>query len=115
MLETIHPREAAERLRTGEAVLVDIREQAEHAREHIAGARLVELSRMHRERLAEQTAGAATVIFHCQGGNRTKANAAQLAACACGEALILEGGLAEWKRAGLPTRLAGSTPLEVQR
>jgi rhodanese-related sulfurtransferase len=111
MLKSIHPREAAERLRTGDAVLVDIREKAEYAREHIAGARLVELSRMDRERLAEQVGAATTVIFHCQGGNRTNANAGQLAACARGEALILEGGLAEWKRAGLPMRLDRSKPI----
>lgn len=115
MLKTIQPREAAERIRTGNAVLIDIREKPEHAREHIAGARLLELSRMDRERLAEQVGAADTVIFHCQGGNRTNANAAQLAACACGEALILEGGLAEWKRVGLPTRLDRSRPMEVQR
>jgi rhodanese-related sulfurtransferase len=115
MLKSIHPRDAAERIRAGDAVLVDIREPAEHAREHIPGARLLSLSRLDRERLAEKIRDGATVIYHCQSGNRTNANAAQLATCAVGDALVLEGGLAEWKRSGLPTQLDRTKPIELQR
>ncbi len=115
MLKSIRPRDAAEQMQHGRAVLIDIREPAEHARENIPGARLVSLSRLDRERLAEQIRDGATVIFHCQSGNRTNTNAAQLAACAAGEAFVLEGGLNEWKRAGLPTKLDRSKPIELQR
>lgn len=115
MLKTIDPRSAAECLRGGEAVLVDVRGAAEHARERIPGAMLVPLSELDRDRLAAQIRAGSRVIFHCQSGARTRANADRLAACADGEALILEGGLGAWKASGLPTLLDRSRPIEIQR
>jgi hypothetical protein len=55
------------------------------------------------------------VIFHCQSGGRTDANAAKLAACGFGQAYVLRDGISGWKAAGLPTRLDRSKPLELQR
>src|ERR1700687_1083245 len=90
-LKSISPERAAELVRAG-AVMIDMREADEHAREHIPGARHHALS------LIEQTApirnGDDVLIFHCRSGARTKGNAARLAAAAqtC-EAFILAGGL----------------------
>ena len=44
-LKTIAPAEVAEQMKNG-AVLIDVREADEHARERIAGARLHPLSRL---------------------------------------------------------------------
>jgi rhodanese-related sulfurtransferase len=99
----------------GGALLVDIREADEHAREHIPGARHIALSRLEEADLAANRGQ--TVIFHCRSGARTTSNSARLAAKAgeqC-EALMLEGGLDAWRRAGLPSAVDRRQPLELQR
>jgi rhodanese-related sulfurtransferase len=55
------------------------------------------------------------VIFHCQSGRRTTANAAQLIAAGFRETYVLEGGLSGWRDAGLPSHLDRSKPIELQR
>jgi rhodanese-related sulfurtransferase len=47
----------------GEALLIDVREPDEHARERIAGARLLPLSRFEPQRLAGERGK--TLVFHC--------------------------------------------------
>jgi rhodanese-related sulfurtransferase len=113
-LRTITPQEARRLIEDG-AVLVDIREADEHARERIPGARNVPLSALDRARLTAPTGKA--VIFHCRSGARTQGNAAQLAAAAddsC-EILLVEGGLDAWRKAGLPVSVDRGQPIELQR
>jgi rhodanese-related sulfurtransferase len=104
--------EANRLVKSGKAVLVDIREPAEHAREHIAGAALAPLSRFEDGCFASS---AAPVIFHCQSGNRTRTNEARLAGCGAREVLVLKDGLNGWKAAKLPTVLDRAKPIELQR
>ena len=113
--QTISPRDAKRRLDDGTAILVDIRDPQEHARENIACAELVPLSRMPAHDFARAQARCPAVIFHCQSGNRTKLNAAQLCGFGFAEVYVLDGGLNAWKQAGLPTRLDRSKPIELQR
>lgn len=109
-LATITPQKAKELIAEG-AVLIDIRETDEHAREHIAGARLEPLSKLQ----GPLASGAEAVIFHCRSGSRTAANAPRLAAAAGCEAYLLEGGIEAWKKAGLPTAKDARQPIEMNR
>ena len=93
------------------AVLVDVREADEHAREHVPGARHNPLSRLA---AVEAPAGKA-VIFHCRSGARTAANTPRLAAATQCEAYLLEGGLEAWKKAGLPVAVDRGQPIEIMR
>ena len=93
------------------AVLIDIREADEHARERVPGARHNPLSRLA---AVDAPAGKA-VIFHCRSGARTAANASRLAGAAACEAYILEGGLDAWKKAGLPVAVDRRQPIEIMR
>lgn len=112
-LQTISPDRAAELMRQG-AVLIDIREADEHARERIPGARHHALSRLGANSPAQ--AGDTVLVFHCRSGARTRANARKLAAAAAGcETYVLEGGLDAWKRAGLPTAVDARQPIEINR
>jgi rhodanese-related sulfurtransferase len=107
--------EQAKRLLDGGAILVDIREADERARERIVGARHLPLSKFDETALAVQDGK--PVIFHCRSGARTKTNAPWLAgkiAEGC-EAFIIEGGLDAWKKAGLPVATDHQQPLELQR
>lgn len=107
-LTKITPQEAKRLVDQG-AALIDIRGAGEHAREHIPGARNRPLGQ-------ELKLDASTpVVFHCRSGQRTTANAAQLAQAADCEAYILEGGLDAWKRAGFPVAVDRSRPIDVMR
>jgi rhodanese-related sulfurtransferase len=112
-LKTISPQRAAELMRQG-AVLVDVREADEYAREKIPGARHHALSRIDAEHPARP--GDDILIFHCRSGARTKGNAPRLAQAAgsCA-AFVLEGGLDAWKKAGLPVAQDRRQPLEMNR
>jgi rhodanese-related sulfurtransferase len=115
-IPTISPMDAKRRLAAGTAVLVDIREPMEHAREAIPGARSSPLSSYGAHSLqALQSENAPAVIFHCQSGKRTSDNAERLLTCGMPELYILEGGLTGWKSAGLATRVDRSKPIEMQR
>jgi len=111
----ISPLEAKRRLEAGTAILIDIREPAEHARENIAAARLVPLSSFETHDLAAEVKPGLAIIFHCQSGNRTCMNFERLAAAGLPDVCVLEGGLSAWKEAGLPTRLDRKQPIELQR
>jgi len=113
VLKTISPQDAADLVHHG-AVLIDVRDADEHAREHIPGARHHALSRIDVE--TPVRAGDDILVFHCRSGARTSGNAGRLAAAAqnC-QAYILEGGLDAWKKAGLPVRLDRKQPIEIMR
>ena len=109
-LQSISPTRAAALLAEG-AVLVDIREADEAARERIPGARHHALSTLG-GKLGD---GERALIFHCRSGNRTRANAERLAGTAACEAFLLEGGLQAWKAAGLPVATDRRQPIELMR
>ncbi|MBF9233807.1 rhodanese family protein [Microvirga alba] len=108
-LATISPQKAKELIAKG-AVLVDIREADEYARERIPGARHHAFSK-----LQGPIAAPGAVIFHCRSGNRTATHAERLAAAATCDAYILEGGINAWKKAGLPVAQDKTQPLELMR
>jgi rhodanese-related sulfurtransferase len=112
-LPKIAPTELQRRLQADTAVLIDIREPSEFAREHILGARLVPLSAIDSHDFDTQHDKAA--VFTCRSGNRTTMNAARLLAKGFREAYVLEGGLDGWKRAGLPVHFNAAAPLDLQR
>ena len=101
-IKSMDPLTAKKRLDEGSAVLIDVREPHEHAREHIEGAKLVPLSRFQ----AEDFSGLRdkTAVFHCHSGGRTGANAKLLTSRGFRDAYHLRGGILAWKAAGLPTR-----------
>ncbi len=83
------------------AVIVDVREPNEQARERIAGAIELPLSRLARGAETNLPADKAAV-FVCASGTRTMVNSAALARIAGGRGYNMVGGIAAWKRAGLP-------------
>ncbi|MEW6089621.1 MAG: rhodanese family protein [Pseudomonadota bacterium] len=111
MLKTISAAEAKSLAARG-AVVVDIREPDEFAREHIPGAVNEPLSKLG----ARPARGASDiVIYHCKSGMRTKGNAPKLAEAAACEAYILEGGIDAWKASGLPVARDERQPIELMR
>lgn len=112
ILQTITPEKAAALLKQG-AVLVDIRETDEHAREKIPGAAHKPLSKLEAQDFSDLEGKIA--IFHCRSGARTQGNAERLSSAAACDAYILEGGLEAWKKAGLPVVLDRRQPIDLMR
>lgn len=113
ILPRIDPQSLHSRLQAGEVVLIDIREPAEYAREHIRGARLVPLGAIDAHDFDAELQK--TAVFTCRSGNRTAMNASRLLAKGFREALVLEGGIEAWKKAGLPVHFDAKAPLDLQR
>ncbi|MDR2875360.1 MAG: rhodanese family protein [Methylobacillus sp.] len=110
-MKTITANQTKELLDQG-ALLIDIREPAEHAQQNIAGAISLPLAQL--PGLLPLVTGK-TVIFHCLGGKRTAMNAEKLAACTTCEAYLLEGGLQGWLAAGLPVQGRQKQSLDIMR
>jgi rhodanese-related sulfurtransferase len=112
-LTKIDPQTVADGLKSGKFHLIDIREADEFAREHIGGAVSIPLSQV--ERADVKIEAGRTAVFHCKSGMRTEANCAKLASRIDGDALLLDGGLDGWKKAGLPVRDNAEAPLPMNR
>ena len=85
------------------SILVDIREADEHARETIAGARHLPLSRLDEAepRAARRQAGHLSLPERRAHAGQRGPLAQKAGGC---EAFVIEGGLDAWKKAGLPGR-----------
>lgn len=88
-------------VRSGDAVLVDVRETNEYDEEHIPGSVLSPLS-MFEPDLFPAFSGKRVVVI-CAVGKRSAAAARQLINSGHGQVVNLTGGLAAWKDAGCPT------------
>jgi rhodanese-related sulfurtransferase len=94
------------------ALLVDVREASEHARQRIPGAANVPLAQL--PGLLPAVARG-PVIFHCLGGKRTAMHAERLADCVACDAYLLEGGLEGWKHAGYAVEGAARQVPDIMR
>lgn len=113
-LKAISPIEAKRLIDRG-AIMIDIREKDEYAREHVPGARNIALSKLDEADLSAYQGQ--TVVFHCRSGGRTASNGARLADIArdrC-EAFIVDGGLDAWRKTGFPTNIDRRHPIDIQR
>ena len=99
----------------GNAVLIDVREPDEHARERIVGARLAPLSRFDPVSLVGEGERGKIAVFHCNSGNRTDQAADRLLSAGFAEAYQLEGGIQGWKKARLPVIADRKAPLPIMR
>jgi len=113
VLHKLSPQQAQERIDSGRAVLVDVRETDEFARSHVRGARSQPLSTWEKADLTVDPQ--ADVIFTCRSGMRTAVACDRLAARVSGEAFVLDGGLDAWAKAGLPVETNASAPMEIMR
>jgi len=98
----ISPHDAAAKLKSDEAVVVDVRDKDEWDEEHIPGA--VHMSRGTIELDIEEKVPDANVmiICHCGGGGRSALAADSLQKMGYKNVRSMAGGFKAWKAAGLP-------------
>src|SRR5207248_10050544 len=99
----ISPQDAAAKSKSGEALIIDVREKDEWDEEHIPGA--THLSRGTIELDIEEKVPDtnAMIICHCGGGGRSALVAENLQKMGYKNVLSMAGGLKAWKVAGLRT------------
>jgi len=99
----ISPSEAAKKSKSGEAVIIDVREKDEWDEEHIPDA--IHMSRGTIELDVEEKVPdtSAMVICHCGGGGRSALAAESLQKMGYKNVRSMAGGFKAWKATGLPT------------
>jgi rhodanese-related sulfurtransferase len=99
----ISPVDAAAKSKSGEAVIVDVREKDEWDEEHIPGA--IHMSRGTIELDIEEKVPDtnAMVICHCGGGGRSTLAAESLQKMGYKNVRSMAGGFKAWKAAGFPS------------
>ena len=99
----ISPHDAAAKLKSGEAVMIDVRDKDEWEEGHIPGA--THLSRGTVELDIEEKVPDpnATIICHCGGGGGSALAAESLQKMGYKNVRSMAGGFKAWKVAGLPT------------
>ncbi|MEO1129123.1 MAG: rhodanese-like domain-containing protein [Planctomycetota bacterium] len=96
-------------LTDGGTVVVDVREDFEHAEERIDGAELAPLSTFDPAAIRREH-GDARVVFQCRTGRRSR-DAAERYRQEFGEQVFhLAGGIEAWKTAGQPTTRPEAAP-----
>lgn len=94
----VSPEHLAQWLESGEAILIDVREDFEHKAEHIVAAQHVPIATLDPDALRQSTNNI-RVVFHCRGGGRSSRAAAQF--CRGKEPTYhLAGGIEAWKASG---------------
>ena len=99
----ISPQDAAAKLESGEAVVVDVRDKDEWNEGHIPGA--IHMSRGTIEVDIEEKVPDtnAMIICHCGGGGRGALATESLQKMGYKNVRNMAGGFKAWKAAGLPT------------
>jgi phage shock protein E len=99
----ISPQDAAAKLKSGDAAVVDVRDKDEWDEEHIPGATHMSRGTIEldvEEKLPDPNA---MIICHCGGGGRSALTAETLQKMGYTNVRSMAGGLKAWKAAGLPT------------
>jgi rhodanese-related sulfurtransferase len=113
VISKIAPQVLNDWLANDEAVLIDIREADEFARERIVGSVLAPLSSFTETDF--NRFDGKKVVFHCAGGNRTQLASTELLGSGCCEIYILDKGMEGWKAAGLSTFVNKKAPISIMR
>ncbi len=109
-VQTVAPAAAREWITQGRAVLIDVREPDERAREWIPEAVSLPLGQVAADRLPQ--ADGRRIIFHCAAGMRSAEAAARVGGA---EVYSLAGGIRGWKAAGLGVQSNARAPLPIMR
>lgn len=113
-LKTIDAKTLKTWLDNNEAVLVDVREPAEHAAENIKGATLLPLGSV--KKLALPPCSGKKLVIHCRkGGRGGSACEKLLAEDPSLDIYNLEGGIEAWNNAGLTIASSGKAFLPLDR
>ena len=94
--------QATQLINQKDALVIDIRDQAEYARGHIANARSFPVKVLEERRGELEKLKSAPLIVSCDTGSRAGAAAEKLRSLGMPDVYVLQGGINAWRDAGLP-------------
>ena len=102
-----------EKLKAGNAQVVDVRDYAEYANGHAAGAKSFPLADL--ERRSGELDHAQPVYVMCRTGRRYAAGREKLKALGFADAVNVAGGFEAWKKENLPVEKDEKAPWSLER
>jgi rhodanese-related sulfurtransferase len=85
-----------------DALVVDLRPQADFEKGHIAGSRNVQMSQFDPENKQLAAARSLPVVLVCKAGQTSSGAAARLRKAGFERVYVLDGGIGAWQQADLP-------------
>jgi rhodanese-related sulfurtransferase len=101
---SVNTLEATQLINREDALVVDVREQAEYAQSHILNARLLPLSQIEAKIGDIEKFKDKPVILYCATGSRSSTAASVLRKGGFSKVFNLSGGFSAWQQAGLPVQ-----------
>jgi rhodanese-related sulfurtransferase len=101
---SVNTLEATQMINRQDALVLDVREQAEYAQAHILNSRGLPLSQLEARVGDIQKYKDKPVIVYCATDNRSRTAVATLKKHGFSNAVCLSGGFAAWQQAGLPVQ-----------
>lgn len=98
----LSPVEATLLINREDAIVVDVREQAEYAKGHIANSRHIPAGELERRSGELEKFRNQPIILCCATGTRSAAATGTLRKAGFEKVFNLRGGLMEWEKAGQP-------------
>lgn len=96
--------EATQLINRQDALVLDVREQAEFAQSHILNARWLPLSQLEARAGEIEKFKDKPLIVYCASGSRSSAAASALTKRGFSKVVNLAGGFVAWQQAGLPVQ-----------
>jgi rhodanese-related sulfurtransferase len=100
--ESLSPVDATLKINREDAVVIDVRDQAEFAAGHIANARHIALADLPKRMGELEKLKSKPIILCCQSGARSAGAQATLKKAGFDKVFNLRGGIGEWQKAGQP-------------
>lgn len=101
---SVNTLEATQLINRQDALVLDVREQAEYAQSHILNSRGLPLSQIEARIGDIEKFKDKPVIVYCATGNRSSTAAAVMRKRGFSNVVNLSGGFAAWQQAGLPVQ-----------
>ena len=101
---SVNTLEATQLINRQDALVLDVREQAEYAQSHIINARGLPLSQLDARLGDIEKFKDKPVIVYCASGSRSATAAATLRKHGFSNVVNLSGGFMAWQQAGLPVQ-----------
>ncbi|MBE0619982.1 MAG: rhodanese-like domain-containing protein [Burkholderiales bacterium] len=101
---SVNTLEATQMINRQDALVLDVREQAEYAQAHILNARGLPLSQLEARVGDIEKFKDKPVIVYCATDNRSSSAVATLKKRGFSNVVCLSGGFAAWQQAGLPVQ-----------
>jgi hydroxyacylglutathione hydrolase len=105
-LKEVTPAEIAERVASGNLVLIDVRGDTEWTEKHIQQAKRCFLAKLPDK--LDEFSGDCTLLFQCRSGGRSAIAASLAQAARIQDVMNLKGGITAWIDAGLPVATESS-------